>query len=123
MKDVVELEYVDEKAAPHDTVQQLRMPASLSALSESDYSALGRKAIMKLDSRVMPCMVIMYILNYLDRQNIASAKLAGIEEDLRMNDVQYQTCISILFIGYSMITRLLLPFKVHGMATFIALCS
>ncbi|KAE8363427.1 major facilitator superfamily domain-containing protein [Aspergillus caelatus] len=76
------------------------MPVSLSALSESEYSALGRKAIMKLDTRVMPCMVIMYILNYLDRQNIASAKLAGIEEDLRMNDVQYQTCISILFVGY-----------------------
>ncbi|KNG81930.1 putative pantothenate transporter [Aspergillus nomiae NRRL 13137] len=99
-KDVCEFEYMDEKATPHDATHQPRMPASLSALSESEYTTLGRKAIMKLDSRVMPCMVIMYILNYLDRQNIASAKLAGIEEDLSMNDVQYQTCISILFIGY-----------------------
>ncbi|KAF7631240.1 putative pantothenate transporter [Aspergillus flavus] len=99
-KDVLEVEYMDEKAAPHDAIQQPRMPASLSALSGSEYTTLGRKAILKLDSRVMPCMVIMYIMNYLDRQNIASAKLAGIEEDLSMNDVQYQTCISILFIGY-----------------------
>ncbi|KAB8221022.1 major facilitator superfamily domain-containing protein [Aspergillus novoparasiticus] len=99
-EDLLEVEYMDEKAAPHDAIQQPRMPASLSALSGSEYTTLGRKAILKLDSRVMPCMVIMYIMNYLDRQNIASAKLAGIEEDLSMNDVQYQTCISILFIGY-----------------------
>jgi MFS family permease len=42
----------------------------------------------------------MYVLNYLDRQNIAAAKLANIEEDLGLTDVQYQTCVSILFVGY-----------------------
>lgn len=48
----------------------------------------------------MPCMVLMYIMNYLDRQNIAAAKHADIEKDLKMTDVQYQTCVSILFVGY-----------------------
>lgn len=43
---------------------------------------------------------IQYILNYLDRQNIASARLAGIEEDLGLTDVDYQTSVSILFVGY-----------------------
>ena len=43
---------------------------------------------------------LQYILNYLDRQNIASARLADIEEDLNITDVQYQTCVSILFVGY-----------------------
>ncbi|KAL5337270.1 major facilitator superfamily domain-containing protein [Aspergillus crustosus] len=32
--------------------------------------------------------------------NTAAAKLAGIEEDLNITDVQYQTCVSILFVGY-----------------------
>lgn len=41
-----------------------------------------------------------YVLNYLDRQNIASARLAGIEEDLSLSTVQYQTVVSILFVGY-----------------------
>ncbi|OJJ48158.1 hypothetical protein ASPZODRAFT_62023 [Penicilliopsis zonata CBS 506.65] len=76
------------------------MPASLAALSEAEYSAVGRRATMKLDARIMPGMVIMFIMNYLDRQNIASAKLAGITEDLGLSDVQYQTCISVLFAGY-----------------------
>ncbi|KAJ5362419.1 hypothetical protein N7541_003263 [Penicillium brevicompactum] len=76
------------------------MPASLAALSEVEYSKVKRRAMWKLDSRIMPCMVLMYIMNYLDRQNIAAAKLANIEQDLKMTDVQYQTCISILFVGY-----------------------
>ncbi|CAG8937251.1 unnamed protein product [Penicillium salamii] len=76
------------------------MPASLAALSEVEYSKVKRRALWKLDALIMPCMVLMYIMNYLDRQNIASAKLANIEQDLKMTDVQYQTCISILFVGY-----------------------
>ncbi|KAL4884879.1 major facilitator superfamily domain-containing protein [Aspergillus karnatakaensis] len=75
-------------------------PASLAALSEEEYRKISRRATLKLDAFIMPCMVIMYIFNYLDRQNIAAAKLAGIEEDLGISDVQYQTCVSILFVGY-----------------------
>lgn len=40
--------------------------------------------------------------NYLDRNNIASAKLANIMEDLNLINTEYQTCVSILFVGYSM---------------------
>ena len=39
--------------------------------------------------------------NYLDRQNIAASKLANIMEDLNMSVQQYNTCVSILFVGYS----------------------
>jgi len=42
-----------------------------------------------------------YILNYLDRQNIAAAKLAGIMEDLNLSITQYNTVVSVLFAGYS----------------------
>lgn len=82
------------------------MPQSLSALTPDEYNKLGRVATLKMDLAIMPIMVIMYILNYLDRQNIASAKLANIEEDLKMSDVQYQTSVSILFCGYSKSTPL-----------------
>jgi hypothetical protein len=40
--------------------------------------------------------------NYLDRQNIAASKLANIMRDLNMSVQQYNTCVSILFVGYSM---------------------
>lgn len=89
--------------AKHDVPYdgQLAMPPNLAALSDEEYRKLGRKATLKMDLVIMPILVIMYILNYLDRQNIASAKLANIQRDLGLRGVQYQTAVSILFVGYS----------------------
>jgi MFS family permease len=45
-------------------------------------------------------LVNRYILNYLDRNNIAAARLAGLEDELQLHGTQYQTAVSILFVGY-----------------------
>ncbi|KIX01122.1 uncharacterized protein Z518_10188 [Rhinocladiella mackenziei CBS 650.93] len=76
------------------------MPEILVGLSDAELTSLGRRATFKLDCFIMPCVTIMYILNYLDRQNIASAKLADIDYDLGLSAVEYQTSVSILFAGY-----------------------
>jgi hypothetical protein len=34
-------------------------------------------------------------MNYLDRNNIAAARLGGLQEDLGINNTQYSTCLSI----------------------------
>jgi hypothetical protein len=94
-----------ENAQGFDKIQALDgiiMPEELASLSDEDREKLGKKATFKMDIVIMPVLVIMYILNYLDRQNIASAKLANIEQDLNMSPVQYQTAVSILFCSYSM---------------------
>lgn len=71
------------------------MPESLAALDEEEYARLGRRAVLKMDLIIMPTLTIMYIMNYLDRQNIASAKLADIDDDLGLSPVQYQTVSKI----------------------------
>lgn len=48
----------------------------------------------------LPLVIIMYILNYLDRNNISTAKLAGLQKDLHLAGDQYQLSVSILFVGY-----------------------
>lgn len=53
----------------------------------------------KLDTRCA-LFVLIYIMNYLDRNNIAAARLKGLQEDLNLNDPQYSTCLSILYVGY-----------------------
>ncbi|KAL4816236.1 major facilitator superfamily domain-containing protein [Aspergillus spinulosporus] len=58
------------------------------------------KLVRKLDMRVMPIVWAMYFLNYVDRNAIASARLNGLEKDLGLQGTQYNTCISILFVGY-----------------------
>lgn len=40
------------------------------------------------------------ILNYIDRNNIATARLGSFEEDIGLKDNEYNTIISIFFVGY-----------------------
>ena len=48
----------------------------------------------------VPCPRIADILNYLDRNNIAAARLYGIVEDTGLVGTEYQTVISVLFASY-----------------------
>lgn len=50
----------------------------------------------KIDLRVLPMIILMYIMNYLDRNNIAAARLAGLEDDLGLSSVQYSVCSTFL---------------------------
>lgn len=42
----------------------------------------------------------MVLANTVNRNNIAAAKLAGLQEELNLSSVQYETAVSILFVGY-----------------------
>jgi hypothetical protein len=96
------------------------MPSFLVGLSVEERQAVEKKLVRKVDIRLLIMMVVMYILNYLDRNNIAAAKLAGLEKSLNLTGDQYQVssfvlfqctiwreetngvqlCVSILFVGY-----------------------
>lgn len=56
--------------------------------------------VRKIDARMMPLMMVIYVLNYLDRNNIATARLGTFEEDIGLVGTQYNTIISIFFVGY-----------------------
>ncbi|KAJ3800406.1 major facilitator superfamily domain-containing protein [Lentinula aff. detonsa] len=58
-----------------------------------------RSLLKKLDGR-MYLLGVIYILNYIDRQNIAVARLRGFEEDLGLQGSQYATCLGIVYVGY-----------------------
>ncbi|CAI5755711.1 unnamed protein product [Candida verbasci] len=76
------------------------LPESLQGLTPEELTKLEKKTTRKIDIRLMPMLIYIYILNYLDRNNIASARLAGLEKDIGLVGNQYQTCISVLFAGY-----------------------
>ncbi|KAL4910278.1 hypothetical protein BDW74DRAFT_173734 [Aspergillus multicolor] len=52
-----------------------------------------RRLIRKLDLTLMPMVWILYLFIYLDRNNIAQAKLNTFEEDLNLHGSQYSTAI------------------------------
>ncbi|KAK4098439.1 MFS general substrate transporter [Parathielavia hyrcaniae] len=53
----------------------------------------------KLDARCS-IFILLYIMNYLDRNNIAAARLKGLQDDLNLSYNEYATCLSILYVGY-----------------------
>lgn len=50
-----------------------------------------KKLLRKIDSLIMPMVVLVYLMNYIDRNNYAAARLQGLEEDLHLVGDQYQT--------------------------------
>lgn len=75
-------------------------PPYVRSLSPEERRKAEAKLVRKIDIRLIPPIIIMYIMNYLDRNNIAAARLAGLETDLHLHGTQYQTAVSILFVGY-----------------------
>ncbi|KAH8692211.1 major facilitator superfamily domain-containing protein [Talaromyces proteolyticus] len=68
-------------------------------LSEADLAG-ERKLVRKLDMTLMPIIWVMYLFNYLDRNNIAQAKLDSFEADLGLRGDNFNTAVSILNVGY-----------------------
>ncbi|KAJ7179948.1 major facilitator superfamily domain-containing protein, partial [Mycena crocata] len=58
-----------------------------------------RRLLRKLDTR-MSILVLIYILNYIDRNNASAARLYGFERDLNLTDTQFASVLSILYVGY-----------------------
>ncbi|OZJ02035.1 hypothetical protein BZG36_04953, partial [Bifiguratus adelaidae] len=69
-------------------------------LSEDEQRRAELRLKRKVDFRLIPMLVIIYILNYIDRNNISAARLKGLEQDLALTDQDYQTSLSILYVGY-----------------------
>lgn len=75
-------------------------PPLVKDLSGDERQRLELALVRKIDLRLLPMIILMYIMNYLDRNNIAAARLAGLEDELKLTSTQYLTALSILFVGY-----------------------
>ncbi|KAJ5925424.1 hypothetical protein N7454_008063 [Penicillium verhagenii] len=71
------------------------------AESEVTFSAEEEKALVKkIDLMLLPVIWIMYLLSYMDRTNIANAKVSGMEQDLNLTSGQYSVALVVYFVGY-----------------------
>ncbi|KAM5356738.1 hypothetical protein ACJ41O_003384 [Fusarium nematophilum] len=82
-----------------DAQSQNRLaPAQL--MSPDEFLEAEKSLKRKLDMRLLACVWLIFVLNYLDRNNIAAAKVAGLADTLRLTAAQYATAVAILFVGY-----------------------
>ncbi|KAJ3525593.1 hypothetical protein NM208_g11573 [Fusarium decemcellulare] len=78
---------------------KLADPSRVAELTEAE-KIIEKQLVRRIDWIILPLIITVYLLNWIDRNNYASARLAGLEEDLNLNLTQYQTGLSILFVGY-----------------------
>ncbi|KAM0211482.1 hypothetical protein ACHAPA_008642 [Fusarium lateritium] len=78
---------------------QARFPL-LRDLSQERMDELNKRVRSKIDWHMMPCVTLMFLMNYLDRINVSNARLAGLQEDLNMDDTIWNTGISTFYVGY-----------------------
>ncbi|KAI5477675.1 MFS general substrate transporter [Pseudohyphozyma bogoriensis] len=64
-----------------------------------DRARIEKRLVRKLDMR-FSILLIIYILNYIDRNNASTARTYGLTADLKLVGQQYPTLLSILYVGY-----------------------
>ncbi len=75
-------------------------PTSDSSVEVLPYSSVSSEAVIaKVMVRLIPFMILLYLMNYLDRVNISFAKLQMMR-DLKFDDASYGFGASIFFVGY-----------------------
>lgn len=84
-----------------DTIVSEAKSETVSMESTSvEYKAVEKKLVRKLDLTLIPMLWILYLFNYLDRNNIAQAKLNTFEKDLGLVGNQFNVAVSILNVSY-----------------------
>ncbi|RPD58871.1 MFS general substrate transporter [Lentinus tigrinus ALCF2SS1-7] len=69
-------------------------------LAQDIRPAAERQLVRILDMRLLPTIILIFIMNYIDRLAVTSARLKGLEQDLGLTDIQYSTILAILYASY-----------------------
>jgi len=85
-----------EKDIEQETVEHVKSEISIP---EPD-RALEKRLLRKLDIHVVPILMLLFLLAFLDRINIGNARLQGLEKDLNMQGHDYNIALLIFFIPY-----------------------
>ncbi|ESK97617.1 sugar transporter [Moniliophthora roreri MCA 2997] len=94
---------VDEKQTAEYAASPINAPDPDAQYGgHEERKKLEKKLLMKIDLR-MSVLIVIYILNYIDRNNAAAARAYGLETELNLQrqvKAQFPTLLSILYVGY-----------------------
>lgn len=78
--------FAQEKAIDHVSPDNLEGSGHTSLTSNLDYNGVNDKNLVrKIDWRVIPGVILLYLLSFLDRSNVANAKVEGLATDTKMS--------------------------------------
>ncbi|KAH8591285.1 major facilitator superfamily domain-containing protein [Bisporella sp. PMI_857] len=83
---------------------------------------MERRVVRKLDKRLVPLVMGLYALAYLDRSNIGNAKIAGMEKDLTLSSSEYQWLLTMFYISYILFEWFALMWKILPPHIWATIC-
>ncbi|TFK51136.1 MFS general substrate transporter [Heliocybe sulcata] len=91
-------------------------------LSDEERKAAEARIKRMLDMRLMPMTILIFLMNYIDA--FTSARLQGMQTDLGLTDIQYETVIAILYASYvpAQIPSNMIINKVPRPSLYIGIC-
>ncbi|KAF5646959.1 major facilitator superfamily transporter [Fusarium tjaetaba] len=95
-----EKEYATHVEGEADMEEYVSLFPLLANKSLEERQQIETKLKRKLDWAFLPVVTLMLLMGYLDRINVANARLAGMQDDLHMSDTMWSAGISLFYVGY-----------------------
>lgn len=93
IEDKAEISNLEHKVIEHEDPNSpeaiLDRYPLLRVMTEDEREVLNRRVRRRIDIRMLPTLTVCLMINYLDRSNVTNARVAGMQEDMNMNDVQW----------------------------------
>ena len=80
-----------------------KLPGNIHLIAQNELLEVVRhddekKLMRKIDWRLMPPLMILFMLAFVDRINIGNAKIQGMAKDLHMVGNDYSVALSLFFV-------------------------
>ncbi|CAG8069231.1 unnamed protein product [Penicillium nalgiovense] len=87
---------MDQEKISQETVEDVKSTDSVPDIDP----AAEKRLLHKLDIHVVPILMFLFLLAFLDRINIGNARIQGLEKDLGMKGHDYNIALFIFFVPY-----------------------
>ncbi|KAJ5151758.1 hypothetical protein N7492_010053 [Penicillium capsulatum] len=85
---------------PKAGIVELEKASEASILEDAHQQRLTRRILLKLDTRILPMLALLFLCSFLDRTNVGNAKIIGLESDLHIDDRQYDVGLAVFYLFY-----------------------
>ena len=80
---------VDAEKKTETLVSPNQLEGSGNTSLVSNYGVDEKNLVRKIDWRIIPGVIVLYLLSFLDRSNVANAKVEGLATDTGMSMFQF----------------------------------
>ncbi|KAI0766995.1 MFS general substrate transporter [Fomes fomentarius] len=92
------IEHVERRSSSTEPTHDVLLDGEL--LAQDVRPAAERRLVRLLDFRLLPTIIVIFLMNYIDRVAVTAARLKGLEQDLGLSDIQYETVLAVLYASY-----------------------